>query len=261
MKEFKKILFSCLLVAFLGAVASYSSYVSMTDTRNNNKYLLSQPEMVSGYYEVNEKNAIKSSVSAAVHVISSTPDGTMISLSSGSYVKYGDKHYILTTAHGIIGECDGIAIVYFDNYTGCVDVLVNNKSLDYALIEVEQIEFRKPIRVPSGFSKSQKSYHLMDKVYYTGYPNGAGPLTFGGTISGFDEFGLIYIHSYAWSGSSGAGVFNSNGKLIGMVMAIDVGTSEYGVAVLEDIIVVIPIDMIDWTPMFFPKETKNEQSK
>ena len=261
MSELKKVLFSCLAIAFLGAIAAYSSYVSISDTRNNNKYLLSQPERISGYYEINERNAIKSSVGSAVHVVSSTPDGTMISLSSGSYIKYGDKFYILTTSHGIIGDCKNIAIVYFDSYTGCTEIAVNNKSLDYALIEVEKIDFRKAIKLQSGFSQSQKKYQLMDKVYYTGYPNSAGPLTFGGTISGFDEFGLIYIHSYAWSGSSGAGVFNSKGKLIGMVMAIDVGTSEYGVDVLEDIIVVIPIDMINWTPIFFPKETKNEQAK
>jgi S1-C subfamily serine protease len=258
MSEFKKILFSCLLVAFLGALATYSSYVSVQKPASNNKYLLSQPDMVSAYYEVNEKNAIKSSVGSAVHVISSTPDGTMISLSSGSYIKYENRFYILTTSHGIIGDCKNIAIVYFEQYTGCVDMAVNNKSLDYALIEVQEMQFRKPIKVDSGLSKSKKKYHLMDKVYYTGYPNSAGPLTFGGTVSGFDEFGLIYIHSYAWSGSSGAGVFDSKGKLIGMIMAIDVGKSEYGVDVLEDIIVVIPIDMIDWTPIFFPKETKNE---
>jgi S1-C subfamily serine protease len=256
--EFKKILFSCLLVASLGAIAAYSSYIGVQEPASSNKYLLSQPDMVSAYYEVNEKNAIKSSVGSAVHVISSTPDGAMISLSSGSYIKYGSKYYILTTSHGVIGDCKNIAIVYFEQYTGCVDMVVNNKSLDYALIEIQKIEFRKPVKVGSGFSKSGKKYHLMDKVYYTGYPNSAGPLTFGGTISGFDEFGLIYIHSYAWSGSSGAGLFDSKGKLIGMVMAIDVGTSEYGVDVLEDIIVAIPIDMVDWTPIFFPKGTKNE---
>ena len=256
MSEFRKILFSCLLVAFLGAIATYSSYISSYESPIDNKYLLSQPDMVSAYYEISEKNAIKSSVGSAVHVVSSTPDGTMISLSSGSYIKYENTFYILTTSHGVIGDCENIAIVYFEHYTGCVDMTVNNKSLDYALIEVQEINFRKPIAVGSGFSKNQKKYHLMDKVYYTGYPNSAGPLTFGGTISGFDESGLVYIHSYAWSGSSGAGVFDSKGKLIGMVMAIDVGKSEYGVDVLEDIIVVIPIDMIDWTPIFFPKEDK-----
>ena len=69
MSELKKVLFSCLAIAFLGAIAAYSSYVSISDTRNNNKYLLSQPERISGYYEINERNAIKSSVGSAVHVV------------------------------------------------------------------------------------------------------------------------------------------------------------------------------------------------
>jgi|TARA_R110002124_G_scaffold243144_1_gene408200 hypothetical protein len=256
---FKKIMPAIFLVASICALTVYSTYNSIQVIPSDNKYLLSQPDKVSAYYPVNERNAIKSSVGSSVHVVSGTSDGTIISLSTGTYIQYKDRFYILTTAHGIIGECENVAIVYFDRYAPCKSLVINNKALDYSLIEIDEIDFRKPIKVLSGFSKNQAKYQLMDKVYYTGYPNSSGPLTFGGTISGFDEYGYIYVHSYAWAGSSGAGVFDSKGKLVGLVMAIDVGTSEYGVAVLEDIIIVIPIDMIDWAPLFFPKGQNNEQ--
>jgi len=256
--SFKKILSLSLFAAIASVLALYSVYTNTGVDAKGDKYLLSQPQRVSDYYPVNERNAVKLSVASAVHVISATDISNLVSLSSGTYIKYRNKFYILTTSHGIIGECNEIAIVYFDNYTGCKSFVVNNKSLDYVLIEIDEIDYRTPVRMSSDVSKNALKYKLMDKAYYTGYPNSAGPLTFGGTVSGFDNFGYIYLHSYAWSGSSGAGVFDSRGKLIGMVMAIDVGTSEYGVDVLEDIIVVIPIDMIDWAPVYFPKDKTNE---
>ena len=250
MNRILKSLIVCFLASFVIFIAGYSSYKSSLDKIVKDKYHLSQPSSISNYYAINEKNAIKQSVASSVHVVSSTPDGTMISLSSGTYLKFQNTFYVLTTSHGLIGECSGIAIIYFEEYVGCNKILVNNTSMDYALIEVDEIQSRKAVKFPAGFSKNYKSNNLMDKVYYTGYPNSGGPLTFGGTISGFDEYGFIYMHSYAWSGSSGAGVFDSKGKLTGMIMAIDVGTSEYGVDVLEDIVVVVPAEMIDWAPVF-----------
>ena len=88
---------------------------------------------------------------------------------------------------------------------------------------------------------------MLTRVYHTGYPNNMGPLTFDGTIVGYSDENYMYINSYAWSGSSGSGVFNERGKLIGYVLALDVGVSEYGVHILEDIVVVVPTSAVDWT--------------
>ena len=68
------------------------------------------------------------------------------------------------------------------------------------------------------FVKAQKKMpKLLDKIFYTGYPNNTGPLTLGGRIAGFSDSGFIYIDSYAWTGSSGAGVFDQDGNLIGII--------------------------------------------
>ena len=83
-------------------------------------------------------------------------------------------------------------------------------------------------------------------TYYTGYPNGQGPLTFAGEISGHDSSENVYVHSFAWPGSSGSGVFSDSGKLIGIIVAISVGSTEFGIDVLEDIVIVIPLYKIDW---------------
>ena len=63
-------------------------------------------------------------------------------------------------------------------------------------------------------------------------------------------FTLIYFNSYAWSGSSGSGVFDSRGKFVGYIVALDVGRTEYGMDVLENVILVVPHYRIDWSPIF-----------
>jgi len=67
-----------------------------------------------------------------------------------------------------------------------------------------------------------------------------------GKIIGYMSGDFIYVKSYAWSGSSGAGVFASNGKLIGYVLALDVGYTEYGIDVLENIVFVVPVTAVRW---------------
>ena len=56
---------------------------------------------------------------------------------------------------------------------------------------------------------------------------------------------LFFINSYAWAGSSGSGVFNSDGKLMGIITAVSVANTEYGVDVMEDLIIVTSIDLLD----------------
>ena len=58
----------------------------------------------------------------------------------------------------------------------------------------------------------------------------------------------IYILSYAWSGSSGSGVFSATGDYIGYVIAIDIGSSIVnGYQVLENVVLVVPAYKIDWS--------------
>ena len=86
----------------------------------------------------------------------------------------------------------------------------------------------------------------MNKVYYTGFPNSTGPLTISGEISGYAPDGNFFLHSYAWSGSSGSAVFSHNGKLIGLVVAIDIGRTPFGVQLLSNVVVVVPVSRFDW---------------
>ena len=86
----------------------------------------------------------------------------------------------------------------------------------------------------------------MNSVFYTGYPNSLGPLTFRGSVAGVSDENYIFLHSYAWPGSSGAGVFSYSGNMIGIIIALNVGYTAAGYDVLEDLVIVTPLFMIDW---------------
>jgi len=248
--KYLKLISASILMFLVGVMATAVVVAYHTTPVEFTKYDLSQPSRVSAPFPVTAKKAIKRSVGSAVHIVSLTDDGQSMVLSSGTYLSYNDRYYVLSVAHGIAGPCKEVGISYFANFIPCKKILTIDKTHDYVLMEVEKIENRRPIKLPGDIANPRTSYALMDSVYYTGYPNSGGPLTFGGTISGFDSQGYIYMHSYAWSGSSGAGVFDKSGRLVGIIMALDVGYTEYGLDVLEDIVIVVPSYLIKWDKVF-----------
>ena len=118
---------------------------------------------------------------------------------------------------------------------------------------VENIPSRSPIKFPKDFVRGKqwvKSVSVLNKLLYTGYPNSMGPATLEGTVMTFTNDEYIHMFSYAWSGSSGSGVFDRNGKLIGYIMALDVGQTEFGVQVLENVLLVVPIYKVDFSVLY-----------
>ena len=206
------------------------------------------------FYPLSEKKMINRSRQSAVRVLSFDVVQGMVSTSSATYFEYGGEYFILTTSHGLLGGCDSIQIEAEGELYDCEEVLVTNEIVDYAILRVDKINQRKPIKFPrhmtTGTLEWKKTLSLLNEIVYTGYPNSIGPLTIEGTIMGFDSYGLIYVQSYAWSGSSGSGVFDKRGNLIGYILAIDVGNTEFGNAILENVILVVPIYKVDWSIIF-----------
>jgi hypothetical protein len=191
---------------------------------------------------------VRKSRKSAVNVMSISEDG-FISSSSGTYFVIGDRHYIITVSHGIVGGCASVRILSAGHMTECIRIAMIDRDIDYAIIEVEQIPARTPIRIPQEYPNNrdwERHLAIQRTVYYTGYPNGSGPLTFEGQIAGHDNSENIYMHSFAWPGSSGSGVFSETGEMIGLIVAISVGATDYGIDVLEDVVIVIPLYKIDW---------------
>jgi len=235
------ICFSLCLTAILNILTSVGDVVD----RSERKKTLSQPARVSSIYPGSHKKSIEDSVGSAVRVVSTDTNEGVTSLATGTYFTHNNKHYVLTVAHALVGPCENLLVIYFEHSVACIEYASVDVMTDYAIIEIEEMIDRLPIRVPQAL-QLKKYPKILDKTYYTGYPNSSGPLTFSGTVAGFTDSGLILVQSYAWTGSSGSGVFNHKGNLIGIVMALDVGTTQYGIDVLEDIIIVVPVSEIDW---------------
>lgn len=199
-----------------------------------------------------EFKAVNKSRTSAVKVQSMSINffaGT--STMTGTYFVAEDRPYVLTVFHGIQGPCLLIMVSHNNQDYLCKEYVVMDEYNDYVIMELEEkIENRVPIKIPEDLPRGnqwKKSYSLLNKIIYTGYPNAIGPLTLRGDVIGYGDDEFIYVFSHAYGGASGSGVFSKEGKYIGYVVAIDVGSTELGVDVLENIVIVAPTLNVDWT--------------
>lgn len=206
-------------------------------------------EGMSNSYTINEKKAVTRSTESAVQVFSLGDEAFSLSALSGTYFTYDGRYFVLTSAHGIIGSCAGIKVSHLGFQSSCTKLVHIDRRADYAIIEVEEMAVRKAVKIPRALANPKKSFNILDKVYYTGYPNSTGPTTWVGTIAGVGPDYLI-LQSYAWSGASGSGVFDEKGSLVGIIMALDVGRTQSGTQILNNFVIVVPTWAIDWAGIF-----------
>ena len=255
----------CLLVATIGLFVGLLAHDSILKNsqpphpweirhldNNSNTLLIEQ-----------QAGVIKKTRESSVRVVSLSAD-EMLSSQSGTYVTMFGRYFVVTTAHGIIGNCGGAKVLTPDEeFIDCMRFIEVNRQVDYLIMEVEEIEDLVPVEIahdlPSSRTASREELAVMNRTFYTGYPNSIGPLTIEGYVAGYTPDDFLYLNSYAWMGSSGAGVFSQRGKYIGYVLAIDVGGSPYGFPqVLEDIVIVVPAFKINWAAALDMPDTAEE---
>lgn len=241
----RRIITTSVLVSLLVGLAFVSS---LKQTQMSSVREIQSPNNISELLNPRAAAAVTKSRNSAVSVMSISAEG-IVSSSSGTYLKLKNQYYIITVSHGIVGGCSSIRIMTDRGMFECVELKVLDRRIDYAIIQVDIIPGRVAVKVPTDHPKMNdwhRQLGIQRGIYYTGYPNGQGPLTFSGEISGHDHHENVYVHSFAWPGSSGSGVFGESGKLIGIITAISVGSTEFGIDVLEDIMIVIPLYKIEW---------------
>tara|TARA_R110002012_G_scaffold275594_1_gene462241 strand:+ start:477 stop:1244 length:768 start_codon:yes stop_codon:yes gene_type:complete len=197
-----------------------------------------------------EQDTIKKSRKSAVRIFSKNEEGS-VSVSTGTYIQANGEYYIVSVSHGIMGPCGELAIwTEEEDFMTCKDYIVIDTIVDYAIIKVDKIPSRTPVKIPEALPDSsewKQSLSVQKQTYYTGFPNNSGPVTIDGRIIGVTMSNHIYIHTHAWSGASGSSIFTSDGKFIGIVFAVDVGESEFGVDVFENIVIAVPTFAVDWS--------------
>lgn len=235
----------------LGTGAVYSVYKHLTDIPTREE--IQDVENISKGLPEIERETVSLSRNSAIQILSVSPKTGTLANTSGTYFTADGRYFVVTVMHGLIGPCELTRIAVDNEFYNCVEFIRTNPLVDYAIIEIEKIENRKPMKLSRHLPKSQQWKSVLsaqNKIFYTGFPNGLGPLTFSGNVIGYNDFDSLYINSYAWGGSSGSGVFSYDGKYVGCILAVDVGRTEHGVDVMEDIILVIPAFKMDWTGVF-----------
>ena len=235
----------------LGTGAVYSVHKHLTNIPTQEE-IQDVENISSGLSEV-ERETVSLSRNSAVQILSISPQTGVLANTTGTYFKADGRYFVVTVMHGLMGPCELTRIMADDEFYDCVQFIRIEPLIDYAIIEIEEIKNRKPMKLSRALPKNQQWKSVLsaqNKIFYTGFPNGLGPLTFSGNVIGYNDFDSLYVNSYAWGGSSGSGVFSYDGKYVGCILAVDVGKTEHGVDVMENIILVIPAFKIDWASVF-----------
>jgi len=198
-----------------------------------------------------ETKAVQLSRNSAVKLMSMSMNiFSGVSTMSGTYFEANDRPYVMTVYHGIMGPCVLIVVTHADYRGQCKEYVVMDKYNDYVIMELaEKMPNRTPVRIPEDLPSGNEwkgSYSILNNIIYTGYPNTLGPLTLRGDVVGYNENEYLYVFSHAYGGASGSGVFSKQGKYIGYIVAIDVGSTDLGPDVLENIVIVAPTLNVDW---------------
>ena len=210
-----------------------------------------EPEIIQISSNLNKEEikTVNRSANSAIRILSRDRFGA-VAASTGTVFEYDGIYYVVTVAHGIVGDCS-TTIVWTgkSNFKPCVEMVIIDHEADYSIMIIDEPVGVEAVKLKKVLPRSRhwpKLLSLQNKIFYTGFPNSIGPLTISGRVIGFSDDGYVFVHSYAWSGSSGSGVFSSDGSFIGVVMAVDVGQTVYGVDVLEDMVVILPANRINW---------------
>lgn len=160
---------------------------------------------------------------------------------SGTYLKVGERHLILTAAH-VVDDRSHMVIL------GRGEVKVSRVIYANHRADIAFIELPAPMtsRIPTVL-KNNFSPEIGTHVTYTGFPNNSDLITITGRIAGVQ--GRYHImQGYAWMGASGSGVFDQRGRIIGVVSMVEVG--QYAVPqIIEDIVWIAPLDESDTTAL------------
>ena len=170
---------------------------------------------VSSTLSVKESRTVNKSAGSAIKILSKSSDG-VLAASTGTVFSHDDKYYVVTVAHGIIGDCS-TTIVWSGGpyFTPCSRIVIIDHDLDYSIMVIDKPIGVTPVKLKPSLPRSGNNR-------------------------------ATTLQSYAWSGASGSGVFASDGTFIGIIKAVDVGQTVYGVDVLEDIVVVLLESRINW---------------
>jgi len=185
-----------------------------------------------------ERVSRKSAVQVRVEYPGASIRGT------GTYFKFKNHNIVITAAHlyalGPATPLKSEAMITTPQEKVVGTLVYIDRITDIAIFKVPTLDSRKPAKF-----RRTSSYEVGSDVVYSGFPGTNSLLTIPGKLSG-EGFGTdIAMHSFAWGGSSGSGVFDREGKFVGVVVSIMVGPGFGAPQLVGSVVYVAPANLID----------------
>jgi len=203
------------------------------------------PEQQTSTLQVGQQRVVNNVRNAAVRVWKQDRSG----YGTGTYFKL-DGHLIVLTAAHVVDRSPVMIVEGRSNESSLARTIYYDEENDIAVLELAtELQTRDALKYRERRLDSDEQLIAAD-VFYTGFPARHDLFTAFGKIASAENDHLL-MHSYAWMGASGSGVFDTRGRLIGVLVAVDLGWSPYDPYrmfppnVVEDVVHVIPIRHLD----------------
>ena len=156
---------------------------------------------------------------------------------SGTYIQIGQEHGVITALHVVRGH-DFVFVQGSENELVPAAVVYRHESLDIAVLRIPRLKTRKPAK----YKPTPASSQLGASCVYTGYPSDYSLITVRGAVSGYAPgTGNLIMQSFGWFGASGSGIFDEDGRMVGVVSALSAEFGPFGPQILETMVHVAPI--------------------
>ena len=196
------------------------------------------------FYDVATYNTYAHRISRNAAVRVQLDYGWTMIQGSGTYFKWKGERMVVTAAHLFAFGGDRVleseAFITTPQEKVLGKLVYIDKQVDIAVFAVPSL----PSRRAASFHRAD-GYEIGETAIYSGFPGPNKLLTFDGTLSGEGYGTDIAMHSFAWPGSSGSGVFNEKGEFVGVVVAIMVGGGPGGPQLIGSVVYVAPSALID----------------
>ena len=151
-----------------------------------------------------------------------------------------EGYYLVFTAAHIVDNAPVVTVIGRNGEMVFGTPVLAATQVDMAVVLVPRMNSRTPMKYKPARQQDINEY-VGEDVTYTGFPSHHDLITIDGVIAS-EEDGNLVMHSYAWPGASGAGVFDFSGNFIGVVRAVDLGVWAYQLPpqLVEDMVWIAP---------------------